>query len=70
MEPPGEPPEPDEPTPPITTDPEIPEEPEEPELPPEEQPGWDVSVSNLEFTGWQITNSYQPGIEKGERFTI
>ena len=48
----GEPPEPDEPTPPITTDPEIPQEPEEPELPPEEQPGWDVSILNPEFTGW------------------
>ena len=32
-----------------------PELPELPELPPEEQPGWDVSVLNPEFTGWQIT---------------
>lgn len=49
-----EPSEPDKPTPPII-DPDLPEEPEEPELPPEEQPGWDVSVLNPEFTGWQIT---------------
>ena len=65
----GEPPEPEEPTPPII-DPELPEEPEEPELPPEEQPGWDVSLLNPEFTGWQITNSYLPGQEKNEKFTI
>lgn len=65
----GEPSEPVEPLPPII-DPEIPEEPEEPELPPEEQPGWDVSVLNPEFTGWQITNSYLPGIEKSEKFII
>lgn len=64
-----EPSEPVEPLPPII-DPEIPEEPEEPELPPEQQPGWDVSILNPEFTGWQITNSYQPGKEKGERFSI
>ena len=29
-----------------------------------------MSILNPEFTGWQITNSYLPGQEKNERFTI
>ena len=61
----GEPSEPEEPE-----LPEEPSEPEEPELPPEEQPGWDVSLLNPDFTGWQITNSYLPEQEKNERFTL
>ena len=29
-----------------------------------------MSLLNPEFTGWQITNSYLPGQEKNEKFTI